>query len=950
VNFYEGSTARSYGRNTYERESVVVIGSGGREHALSWKLAQSKQVRKVYVLPGNGGGGRKVSNVPGVRVSKADRFAELRAFCREKKVSLVVVGPEQPLVDGITDALVADGVMVFGPSKAAVILEESKAFSKDFMRRWEIPTAEYAIFRRTPECVVGDGLERIELDGYEAGLKYIEEHWPVVVKASGLAAGKGAIVPKSLEEAKDALTGMMKNGDFGAAAAEVVVEKMLGGRELSVLAISDGKTVKVLPLAQDHKRAFDNDEGPNTGGMGAFAPVTDVTADELAVIKEKCLMRCIDGMAAENRPFVGVLFAGLMIAPADLHDSGSSTTFADRVHVLEYNCRFGDPETQAVMPLIDGDMYQALVLCCKGKLEQVQLPVSKGFVASVVLASGGYPGSYEKNKHIDGLDKLKQMPSIWAFHAGTKQVKRDGSPTVHGGDVVTSGGRVLAVSALGRTLEHAVKLAYLGVEQVTFDDVFYRTDIARSALHPGGKMLNGGSPSDLQLLLPRTRSSGPGAGPKSAPAPLTYKAAGVDIAAGNATVEGIKPFLKGTARPGCEFGEELSFGGFCDLAKLKYVDPVLVSGTDGVGTKLLVAANCGKHSTVGIDLVAMCVNDCLVHGAEPVFFLDYFATGKLSVDQAVDVIKGVTVGCRQANCALIGGETAEMPGLYKPGEYDVAGFSVGIVERAKVLPRTSELVPGVRILGLASSGVHSNGLSLARKITTTTLNPHTAKPYSFLDPAPFDPNVSIGEYLLTPTKIYVKALLPLMQQGKVIAAAHITGGGLLENIPRVLPGDVNAVLRATAWPMPPILKWLFEAGALETNEMARTFNCGVGMVVFVNAEDVCEVMETIEAASCDVFHIGHLEPGTGEVDLLDTDLAWVAAAEASTSAEEREVVEQPEKIPFSGKFEAGGEPAADRQPLALHLLGAGDAGGAAPAGLHKDGATGSAPPAACVGA
>ncbi|CAD7934206.1 unnamed protein product [Amoebophrya sp. A25] len=946
ANFYEGSTARSYGRSG-ELEAVVVIGSGGREHALAVKLAQSHQVRRVYMVPGNGGGGRKIKNAAHVALNAGNKFEELREFCKEKKVSLVAVGPEQPLVDGIADILRADGVAVFGPSKDAVILEESKAFSKDFMRRHDIPTADYAIFRRPSASTPPS-------EGHAAGLEYIDKNWPVVVKASGLAAGKGAIVPKTKQEAKTAFTGMLVNGDFGAAADEVVLETRLSGRELSVLALSDGKTVKILPLAQDHKRAYDNDEGPNTGGMGAFAPVTDVSQELLEWIKVHCLQKCIDGMAAEGRPFVGVLFAGLMLS------EDPDGTIGREVNVLEYNCRFGDPETQAVMPLLEGDLYQALSFCCKGKLDQVHLPVLKGFCVAVVLASGGYPGSYEKGKKICGLEKLNTMPSLQAFHAGTtKKANEGGSPAT--AEIRTSGGRVAAISAVGRTLEHATRLAYLGVEQVSFEGCFYRTDIAgvfrpeeftHSPLHcehnaafvlrtigggvaspdeenktSGGSSASWSSIEDLDELsdVPATGLEGnlqlvdhpPTKTPQKntgasqnnlnkTKKPLTYKAAGVDIAAGNATVDAIKPFLRGTARPGCSFGEELSFGGFCDLAKLKYKDPVLVSGTDGVGTKLLVATSLDKHDTVGIDLVAMCVNDCLVHGAEPVFFLDYFATGKLTVQQAVDVVKGVTVGCRQANCALIGGETAEMPGLYKPGDYDIAGFSVGIVERSKILPKTDSLVAGTKILGLASSGVHSNGLSLARRIVTSAVNPETRESYTFLDPAPFDAEKSIGDYLLTPTRIYIRSLLPVMQSGKVLAAAHITGGGLLENIPRVLPSDVGAVLKAGSWPLPPILKWLYTEGNLDPMEMARTFNCGIGMAIFVKAEDADEVAASLRQAGEDVFEIGSLEspPSTtrtttstsspepaqlqrtrssskntatvvgGEVCLLDTELAW----------------------------------------------------------------------------
>ena len=279
----------------------------------------------------------------------------------------------------------------------------------------------------------------------------------------------------------------------------------------------------------------------------------------------------------------------------------------------------------------------------------------------------------------------------------------------------------------------------------------------------------------------------------------------------------------------------------------------------------------------------MCVNDCLVHGAEPIFFLDYFATGKLTVPQAIDVVKGVTTGCKQANCALIGGETAEMPGLYKPGEYDVAGFSVGVVERSKILPKTDLITPGIKILGVTSSGVHSNGLSLARKVVGIALNPETKKPYDFSDPAPFDTSRSLGDYLLTPTKIYIKSLLPSMQDNLIIAAAHITGGGLLENIPRVLPKNVNAQLNASTWTLSPILKWLMEVGNLESKEMARTFNCGIGFVLLVHPDNVAQVIGNIKNAGEEVFEIGSIIPGEGEVEILQMESTWVGSFSFSKS-------------------------------------------------------------------
>lgn len=318
---------------------------------------------------------------------------------------------------------------------------------------------------------------------------------------------------------------------------------------------------------------------------------------------------------------------------------------------------------------------------------------------------------------------------------------------------------------------------------------------------------------------------------------LTYKDAGVDIDAGNALVEAIKPLAKSTARVGSE-SDLGGFGGLFDLKATGYKDPVLVAGNDGVGTKLLVAIEAGKHDTVGIDLVAMCVNDLVVQGAEPLFFLDYFATGKLAVEDATAVISGIAAGCREAGCALIGGETAEMPGLYGENEYDLAGFAVGAVERDGILPR--DITAGDVVLGLPSSGFHSNGFSLIRKVVSLS-------GLKYSDPAPFDASRSLGEALLEPTRLYIKPCLALVQAGLAHGFAHITGGGLTENIPRVLPAGLAVDINVDAIPMPAVMSWVAKEGGLSAAEMARTFNCGIGMVVIVAADDAQKAMDVLAA-------------------------------------------------------------------------------------------------------
>jgi phosphoribosylformylglycinamidine cyclo-ligase len=329
--------------------------------------------------------------------------------------------------------------------------------------------------------------------------------------------------------------------------------------------------------------------------------------------------------------------------------------------------------------------------------------------------------------------------------------------------------------------------------------------------------------------------------------PISYRDAGVDIDAGDALVEAIKPFAKKTLRPEVLAG----IGGFGALAEIpeKYREPVLVSGTDGVGTKLKLAFRLERHDTVGIDLVAMSVNDVLTQGAEPLFFLDYFACGKLDVAVATEVVKGIARGCELAGCALIGGETAEMPGMYAEGEYDLAGFAVGVVEKSEIIDGR-DIVPGDVVLGIASSGAHSNGYSLVRRIL------ERAKPDLRAD---FHGR-SLGEALLEPTRIYVKPVLALMKQVRVKGLAHITGGGLIENIPRILPETVKAVISRSAWRTPPLFEWLQREGGVADGEMLRVFNCGIGMVVVVAAEDADAAGRALTASGETVFRIGRIEP------------------------------------------------------------------------------------------
>ena len=766
-------------------DNVLIIGSGGREHCLAWKFAQSEHVQKVYVAPGNGGSCQdynnftdKIENAASVNVAD---HSTVKSFCSEANVDLVIIGPEAPLAAGIVDYLSKHGIPCFGPTKRAAKIETSKAFAKDFMMRHSIPTARYQSFT---DCELA--CKHIRTVGYPA----------LVVKASGLAAGKGVIVAENSDEAEKAVVNILQNNAFGEAGNTIVIEEKLDGTEISVLAFSDGKNIAVMPPAQDYKRAYDGDMGPNTGGMGAYAPCSELSEAELQYIVDNVLQKAVDGMKLEECPFVGVLFAGIMLT-------------SQGPKVLEFNCRFGDPETQVILPLMKSDLYATIMEAVSGDLPSAIPSWHRDKAAvGVVMTSAGYPGSYQKGYPITGTEKFKESEDMVVFHAGTRFDPESKQ-------LLTAGGRVLCTVAVASTLQDAQRKAYEAVQQITFENVHYRKDIADKAFRK---------------------------------LKMTYSVAGVNIDTGNRLVEEIKPLAKATLRSGC-LGDLGGFGGMFDLKAVGYQDPILVSGTDGVGTKLKIAQSCGLHSTVGIDLVAMCVNDILAHGAEPLYFLDYFATGKLEVSVAKQVVEGVTNGCTMAGCALLGGETAEMPGMYSSGEYDLAGFAVGAVERSSILPKKNLITPGDVIIGLASSGLHSNGYSLVRKV----LDVHGL---AFDSPCPFNNARSMGEVLMTPTKIYVKSVLPLMKAGKVKAFVHVTGGGLLENIPRVLPECLGVSLDASLWNIPPVFGWISQAGNIEPNEMLRTFNCGLGAVLICANEDSLPVLKHLQDHSEQASIIG----------------------------------------------------------------------------------------------
>lgn len=419
--------------------NILVVGSGGREHAICYKISQSKKAEKIYCAPGNAG----IAGIAECVDIGAMEFDKLVAFAKEKSIDLTVVGMDDPLVGGIVDAFEAEGLRVFGPNKKAAILEGSKAFSKDLMKKYDIPTAAYEVFTNPQDAI-----------------SYLEtSKYPIVLKADGLALGKGVLICKEKSEAVEGVKSIMEDKQFGEAGNKIVVEEFMTGREVSVLSFVDGKTIKIMASAQDHKRAGDGDTGLNTGGMGTFSPSPFYTDEVDEFCKKYVYQATVDAMKAEGREFKGVIFFGLMLTP-------------DGPRVLEYNARFGDPEAQVVLTRMENDIVEIFEACIDGKLSEIDLKFSDKAAVCVMLASNGYPVSYEKGFKIKGLESFENADGYFCFHSGTKFNAE--------GDIVTNGGRVLGVTALGIDLKDARANAYKATEWIDFDNKYMRHDIGKA--------------------------------------------------------------------------------------------------------------------------------------------------------------------------------------------------------------------------------------------------------------------------------------------------------------------------------------------------------------------------------------------------------------------------------------------------------------------------------------
>ena len=712
---------------------VLVIGGGGREQAIAWACRRHGHDARLSPDLGD-----------------AD----------STDTDLVIPGPEMALVDGVADACAERGLACFGPTSALARLEASKGYARDLASSLGIPGPAFGRFT----------------DADAALAWWRELGRPVVVKLDGLAAGKGVTVPESQAETTDAIRAAASSQPF-------VLEERLRGPECSLLALCDGSSAVALPLAQDHKRIGEGDTGPNTGGMGAYAPAPVPLSPErlLATFVQPVL----DHFAGAGTPYVGVIFAGLMIT-------------RDGPRLIEYNVRLGDPEAQTVLPLLDTDFAALALACTRGDHSTEPLRIADRAAVTVVAASAGYPDSPTKGAPI--ADSAIDGSAIDDSGAGRCESIRFDSGVRDG---AVAGGRVLAVTGLGGDLAEARRVAYERLGHIGFEGMQFRRDIAWRA--PGSTI-------------------------------ASYAAAGVDIDEGARAVDEMASAVRATHDNGVLHGLG-SFGGVFSGAAIKALDdPVLVASTDGVGTKVELAARLGSVRGVGTDIVNHCIDDVLVQAARPLFFLDYIAASEIDADLVADVVRGMAEACRMAGCALLGGETAEMPGVYQPGAFDIAGTLVGVADRTDLLPR-ADVSSGDTLVGLASSGPHTNGYSLLRRLFEWL--PMDATPEGFDRP--------IGETLLEPHRSYLDVLTPALATGAVKALAHITGGGLPENLPRVLPDGVAAEVDLGSWPVPPLFRLVRElTPQMSTNELYRTLNMGIGMVVVCAPDDLDTIVDSID--------------------------------------------------------------------------------------------------------
>ncbi len=792
---------------------VLVIGSGGREHALVWKIAQSKKVDKTYCAPGNPGTSELAENIA---LDVLDLTGLLK-FAKDNNIGLTVVGPENPLIDGIVDLFTKNNLAIIGPNKNAARIEGSKVFAKKLLLKYKIPTADFAVF-----------------DDYHYAHKYIKTHaYPLVIKADGQCFGKGVTVCYSENEAVKFLKLIMLDKVYGQSGNQVIIEECLIGQEVSFMVATDGKDFVTFLTSQDHKRIFDDDRGPNTGGIGAYAPVPFVDKKLINKIEKEIVAPTIKAMVKEGCLYQGILYPGIIIT-------------REGPKVLEFNCRFGDPETQPLLMLLKTDLIDIFEAIVEKRIKNLKLDWYRGFSACVVMTSKGYPGDYDKEKIIYGLPKpftrgpLANTVSI--FHSGTKQVA---------GKVVTNGGRVLGITAFGKNLNSALKNVYknIGINGVHFSGMHYRKDIGKNGLI-----------KHFESLINYTMR-------------LTYKKSGVDYSL-------LDPVKKLAQKEGLKTRVNLKSTEFKEVSESRGETAYILESDDcyfafveeGLGTKNLIADEMRKvtgktyYDVVAYDAVISIIMDLTTVGAKPISVMSYWAVGDSNWfadrKRMHDFIKGWKKACDFVGVSWGGGETPTLSNIINPKTIDLAGAGFGIIKPKNRIVLGDKLRTGDVIILFESSGIHVNGLTLARKISDKLPLKYATR---------LSNGITYGESLLIPTLSYTNMVEELLNKIDIHYMVNITGHGwrkimrAIKNFTYVI-NDIGDV--------PPLFTFIQEHSGLSDSEMYATFNMGAGFAIMTDQSQVKKTIEIADKHKIKCWVGGKIRKGAKQVIIRSKNIIY----------------------------------------------------------------------------